>query len=522
MTNIKATKKALLCSVAAIAICIVMLMGTTFAWFTDSASTAVNRIQSGSLKLALVDENGEDLTKRAIKWVAKDGREQNKILWEPGASYTTEKFYIKNTGNLALKYKVNINGFTGDKKLLEVLDFSFRLTGDTVDNKTQVIEGLDSFNAYEGHLLPQSERMTTDTQTTEPDIVGIEIIAKMHDSADNGYQGLSLDGIGVTVLAAQYTYEKDSKDENYDINAEYPLSVNEIENEYGNDGMRMPAGVEIVNNTDGTFDITLNDEESFIYFTQVFDREAAFNARKAAWDAGEITRYPYEYNISSLNMWYGPYCSRITVKMNCDVDLLGRYVKPFGFGGYEFDFDGNGHTIKNAKITASSGNAGFFVSRVNVSNLTLDNINVTATGCDSAGIVAGSPNSFIKNVTIKNSSVTGGKYTGAVAGYDYGDITDCKVTNTVVTGQYKTGGIVGYVCTDNASQHRNITGNKLSRVTVKGENIWPGKEKNGFVIGKIVGNWNAANGTCNNNTFSGTTTATEDIGEIENGCTVVQ
>ena len=40
--------------------CLTMLIGTTFAWFTDTASTAVNKIQSGTLKVDIVkvDENG--------------------------------------------------------------------------------------------------------------------------------------------------------------------------------------------------------------------------------------------------------------------------------------------------------------------------------------------------------------------------------------------------------------------------------------------------------------------------------
>ena len=53
MTNTKATKRALLLSVMAMLVCVAMLVGTTFAWFTDSASTAVNKIQAGTLEIAL-------------------------------------------------------------------------------------------------------------------------------------------------------------------------------------------------------------------------------------------------------------------------------------------------------------------------------------------------------------------------------------------------------------------------------------------------------------------------------------
>ena len=49
MTSSKSTKRALLTSVLALLMCVAMLIGTTFAWFTDTASTAVNKIQAGNL-----------------------------------------------------------------------------------------------------------------------------------------------------------------------------------------------------------------------------------------------------------------------------------------------------------------------------------------------------------------------------------------------------------------------------------------------------------------------------------------
>ena len=126
-------------------------------------------------------------------------------------------------------------------------------------------------------------------------------------------------------------------------------------------------------------------------------------------------------------------------------------------------------------------------------------------------------NADITNVTVRNSSVTGGKYTGAIVGYNYGSVANCKVENCTVSGRYKVGGIIGYICNSN-DVPTYVTGNVLTGVTVKGENLVAGK--NNFVIGKIVGNWNATVGECSGNTFSGTTVATEDIGEIESRCIV--
>ena len=68
MNNKKTTKRALLSSVMAIVLCLAMLIGTTFAWFTDSASTAVNKIQAGTLDVQLLDENGRSLEGQTLAW----------------------------------------------------------------------------------------------------------------------------------------------------------------------------------------------------------------------------------------------------------------------------------------------------------------------------------------------------------------------------------------------------------------------------------------------------------------------
>ena len=135
MNNTKTTKRALLSSVMAVLICVAMLIGTTFAWFTDTASTAVNKIQAGTLKIGLdmkdasgnwVDAEGETLSwKKAAG--APDGE---MVLWEPGVTYELPLLKITNLGNLETQFQVQINGITGtDKngqpstKLLDALNF---------------------------------------------------------------------------------------------------------------------------------------------------------------------------------------------------------------------------------------------------------------------------------------------------------------------------------------------------------------------------------------------------------------
>ena len=119
MTNRKSTKRALLGSVMAMVLCLAMLVGATFAWFTDTASTGVNKIQAGNLDIEIQDENGKPVTN--LSWVKAEGAEGEQVLWEPGCTYELTPFQIVNKGNLALKYKIVVTGLEGDSGLLKVI-----------------------------------------------------------------------------------------------------------------------------------------------------------------------------------------------------------------------------------------------------------------------------------------------------------------------------------------------------------------------------------------------------------------
>ena len=218
--NQKATKRALLTSVMALVMCVVMLVGTTFAWFTDTASTGVNKIVAGNLKVDIVNEAGTaSIENSGLKFVSADNVTKGEaILWEPNCTYLTEGFQIKNGGNLALKWKVEINKdrvtnsvvgseATPSKSLLDVIDFSIvDASGNTVD--------IDNFT---GHIRPAVD---SDANTGLSGVYKIK--AHMDANAGNDYQNLMLDGITITVYATQDTYEYDSTRNDYDKFAEYP------------------------------------------------------------------------------------------------------------------------------------------------------------------------------------------------------------------------------------------------------------------------------------------------------------
>ena len=190
MNNAKTTRRALLSSVVALVICLTMLMGTTFAWFTDTATVSVNTIQSGTLDVALVDASGTSIEGGTLDFVKATGHETEEILWEPGCTYNLPTVYVVNKGNLALKYEIVITGIKGDAKLNEAIEWT--ITG-----------------AEDGNILPGDSK------------VAVNISGHMKETAGNEYQDLTIDGIAITVLATQYTHEFDSTTDQYDAGAEY-------------------------------------------------------------------------------------------------------------------------------------------------------------------------------------------------------------------------------------------------------------------------------------------------------------
>ena len=208
MNNRKATKRALLTSVMALVMCVVMLVGTTFAWFTDTATANVNKIQAGKLDVELLDKDGNSVEGQTLSFVKAAGGAGQEILWEPGATYQLPELQIKNAGNLALKYKINVSGAkvaagapADSLKLLDVLEWTYEVNG--------VAYTLDS----EKHLTAKGTANDSDT---------LVIKATMDKNANNDYQGMAIEGIAITVYATQDTVEYDSNGNTYDKDAAYP------------------------------------------------------------------------------------------------------------------------------------------------------------------------------------------------------------------------------------------------------------------------------------------------------------
>ena len=232
MTNRKSTKRALLGSVMAMVLCLAMLVGATFAWFTDTASTGVNKIQAGNLDIEIQDETGKAID--TLAWATKDGTafaEDGKTpLWEPGCTYTLTPFQIVNKGNLTLKYKIVVTGLEGDTGLLKVIKFTYKTGEETFDMNT------------EGHLTANGGASKV-----------ITVSAHMDEAAGNEYMNKTLEGVKFTVYATQDTVESDSFNNTYDANATYPVvNVTELKEALTNGGVVNVATDIRTNNSEDT------------------------------------------------------------------------------------------------------------------------------------------------------------------------------------------------------------------------------------------------------------------------------
>ena len=244
-------KKALLSSAFALVLSVAMLIGTTFAWFTDTASTGVNKIVSGNLKVDIIGETSDShiSTLKFTKAGAEtDAGAAEEILWEPGCRYLTEGFRIANKGNLALKWKAQVNmnniingkveGSTiakDSKSLLDVIDF-YVVTSTDENAEAVAIEN------FVGNLKK--------TETSEV----YYIKGVMQTTAGNDYQDLTLDGITVTVIAAQDTVENDSFDNQYDKDAKYPIVAMDTLQELINNAAE-PVSVKLEGNIAGSLTV---------------------------------------------------------------------------------------------------------------------------------------------------------------------------------------------------------------------------------------------------------------------------
>ena len=248
MESSKSTRRALLTSALALLMCVTMLVGATFAWFTDTASTGVNKIQAGNLDIKVEYRTTADgnwqLLDNATDLFGAAG-----TLFEPGHTRVVE-LRITNAGNLALKYKIGMNVVSetagtnkagNPYKLSEYLKVS--TTGIQQYNPTDQISSLmerlifqkGDFGMWTARDFANFELEYTSNgnvhalQPGAAQILGIKVY--MPETVGNEANAISTEkaasiNFGLNVVATQYTVESDSFGTQYDKDATYPVTDN--------------------------------------------------------------------------------------------------------------------------------------------------------------------------------------------------------------------------------------------------------------------------------------------------------
>lgn len=209
----KSIKSALISSVLALVLCFTMLVGTTFAWFTDTASSKSNTIKTGKLDAMLYQYNADgslvDITTNSDPVFGAD------ILWEPNATQV-RYFQVKNAGSLAFKFKValEVYGITND--LNEVMQYTVIPGANPVSapvnswvSGTDIVEGMNVTNLEDVELKENG------------DTYDFAIAVHMDKDAGNKYMESQIK-FNINVIAAQLTKESDSFNDQYDLFASYP------------------------------------------------------------------------------------------------------------------------------------------------------------------------------------------------------------------------------------------------------------------------------------------------------------
>ena len=440
MNSHRQTKRALLTSVMALVMCVVMLLGTTFAWFTDTATANVNTIKSGNLHVEIQNEEGTAIDK--LEWVKENGdviANQDDILWEPGCTYLLTPFKIVNTGNLALKYKIEITGLDGSAKLLKVIKFTYKTEDGNTFNMTA-----------EGKLAANGGATGM-----------ITVSAHMDELAGNEYQNETLTGVKFTVVATQDAVEYDSSKNTYDENATYPVVAKnqaEVNNAITNTTEKnvtiaVPAGQTttldngIANEGSNSRNVTFIGDGS-----QTVD--VVTNAITA--EGGELNyQRGSSFTFENLTIQAGEgnfdgiVCDELTYKdctikgkltlfgkatfINCVFDnTMANQYSIWTWGGTDVTFEGCTFNTNGKAILLYGGAAASNPTNLVVNNCTFNDRNSGAAG--KAAIEIGNDYNATYTLTVNNATVNGfaaGKNTGSTLWANKNSMDAAHLTVTI-------------------------------------------------------------------------------------------
>ena len=460
--KIRHTSK-ILTSLLAVVSCFAMLIGSTYAWFTDSSMSGSNLIQSGNIDVVV------EYTLDGENWNDLDGATDlfQKGLWEPGHTEVVA-LKIKNNGSLALKYAAKMNvvketlGKTKDGTDIKLSDV---LTVSTLVQEKNDVGEIALMLAFMGQNAIAYEQTSTfnnanvlhKDQELLPNSEHYLIVkVDMADDLGNefNHNGVDIPTIefGINVLATQFTYENDT-----------------FGNQYDKD-----SGVD---KWDGTVDISWYLENPDASTFNIDSAEAL--AGLAVLIDGKGKDYlpeTYSATENSLDLSEVSFeAQKIILQSDVDLYVKGENGEPTCFdpiGSYRNEqafkgiFDGNGYTIRNLYQNTWALNNGYYYGDLGL------------------GLFGYIEDATIRNVKIDGASISGESgLVGIVAATAYGDCTfeNITVTNSKANDyQYYAGGVVGWASGNHT--YSNIT---IDKSTTIGSQWGDFGNANGGIIGGI-------------------------------------
>ena len=450
MTKKYSTKKALIASTLSLVLCFSMLIGTTFAWFTDTAISSGNKIVSGTLKVDL-----ELLDKESGTWASVKENSDPIFThenWEPG--YIDAKVLkVDNEGNLDLKWKAKVVSERPLTALADVIDVYVYAWGVLEDASAVAYPADRNLDGYTrvGTLAEfvNSVEETTYGSLKAGESAYLGIALKMQESAGNEYQKMDIGGkFDIQIVAGQLASEKDSFGSDYDSDAIYPVVpafpvtstdelLSRIENADPGEEIYVAAGVYEIP-SDKTLslpaNVTLTGAQFGVPAEQwINDPEAEKTVFKSAGgNVLEIRQYSEDPELATAN-----------------VVIDGIMV------------DCAANSVKGLYVQKSDGEAmeGIKIANCAVINSTNDGIDV----CNTYGAVI--ENNYISNV--KDTAIHLGNYNG----YHYetwAEVT-AYVRNNVIENVTATEN--GAIMLENGMGDVEVSGNVIKNVTAKAASI---------------------------------------------------
>ena len=189
MFRYKSSKHSLIIAALIILLCLVSLTGATMALFTIQAKNGTIGVitTAGEIKVDIVNacDERDSLVGEVLQF--QTSANQRKILFEPGATFYTQGFKIKNTGNIPVNYRLSVS----DDSDLDMDEFNRSFEVWIATSPT------DKSNAIK--ITDFIERLEVGCSSADT----YYLFVKMKESASNEFQGKTYTGIGITVYAVQ-------------------------------------------------------------------------------------------------------------------------------------------------------------------------------------------------------------------------------------------------------------------------------------------------------------------------------